>query len=179
MLAERAGWDRLLDLFGGDAAAKAAGFARLRERLVSFFRWKGGRSPEDLADESLSRVARKLEAGERIDDVRRYSLGVARLVHLERVKEEVREREALAEAPAPVEDPPDELLAALETCMGAMPPEDATLLRAYLEGSGQTRIDARAALAKTLATSLNALRIRAFRLRERLEECVRKGISGL
>ena len=178
MLAERAGWERLLDLFGGDSAAKASGFARLRERLVSFFRWKGGRAPEDLADEVLGRIARKLEAGERIDDPRAYALGVARLVFLETVKSEVREREALAEAPAAVEEPPEEVLAVLERCLAGMPPEEAAMIRRYLDGSGQARIDARAALAKELNLSLNALRIRAHRLRERLETCVRKGVSA-
>jgi DNA-directed RNA polymerase specialized sigma24 family protein len=177
VLAERAGWDRLLELFPGDAAAKAAAFGRLRDRLVSFFRWKGGRAPDELADEVLARIATKLDTGERVDDLRAYALGVARLVYLESVKSDVREREALAQAPTHAEDPPDELLAALEECLRAMAPDDATLVREYLEGSGQARIDARAALAKRLETSLNALRIRAFRLRERLEACVRKGIS--
>jgi DNA-directed RNA polymerase specialized sigma24 family protein len=58
----------------------------VRGRLVRFFEWRGAQVPEDLADETLERVARKLAVGTPIDDLRKYIFGVARFVAREALR---------------------------------------------------------------------------------------------
>jgi DNA-directed RNA polymerase specialized sigma24 family protein len=50
--------------------------------------------------------------------------------------------------------------------------ENRELLLAYYQADKQAKIDARKEFAERLNIPLNALRIRAFRLRERLRLCV-------
>jgi hypothetical protein len=59
-----------------------------------------------------------------------------------------------------------------------MKPDARELIRAYYEGEGEVKIRNRKDLAGRLEVPLNALRIRAFRLRAKIEECVRACVTG-
>src|SRR5687768_12469945 len=72
----------LARLGGGDDAA-AAEFEGIRRRLLDFFDRRGVATADARADETLDRVARKIEAGERVENVRAYCYGVAKKVLLE------------------------------------------------------------------------------------------------
>ena len=50
---------------------------------MKFFDWRGGWPPDECADETLDRLARKLEEVV-VDNIRQYARGIARLVLLER-----------------------------------------------------------------------------------------------
>src|SRR5215831_9924567 len=78
------GWETLLSLLDASGTQAAARYRELRMRLVRVFEWHG-LSGDDLADETLHRVARKLADGEEIrsGDPVRYVWCVARLVGLE------------------------------------------------------------------------------------------------
>lgn len=176
------GYDRLLSLLGGGTATPAAAerrYAEFRTRLVRLFEWRGARSPEDLADETLSRVARRLGDGIEIraDDPFRYLCGVAHLVFKEKLREE-RRLVASDEAPEPTTEPdlpdldPDERLAALRACLETIGEDQRRLVLDYHQGERRGRIDGRKVLADRLGIELNALRIRVHRLRNRLEGCI-------
>jgi hypothetical protein len=62
-----------------DPARAGEKYEALREALVKFLDWRGARFPEELFDETLNRVTRKLEDGETIRDAPTYCHGVARL----------------------------------------------------------------------------------------------------
>src|SRR5215831_16309091 len=55
----------------------------LRRTLIKYFEWRGAPFPEDHADETLNRVARKLNEGVEVRNVNGYSYEVARRVCLE------------------------------------------------------------------------------------------------
>lgn len=172
-------WSDLLSFVAGGADDRGAAYEKLRERLFKFFQYKGSFEPEELTDATLNRVARLLMDGQdvRSEDPSKYVLGVARLVHLETVKREVRAKKSIENAlPAPDAGEANERerhAMALEFCLAALSDEDREIILVYHEGRGQARIDRRKRLADRLHTPLNALRIRAHRIRGRLEECLR------
>ncbi|HWP42680.1 MAG TPA: sigma factor-like helix-turn-helix DNA-binding protein, partial [Blastocatellia bacterium] len=63
-------------------------------------------------------------------------------------------------------------LRCLEECMQKLPPETRRLIISYYEGEEGAKIENRRRLAEQMDLSVNSLRIRLHRLRERLERCV-------
>jgi DNA-directed RNA polymerase specialized sigma24 family protein len=147
----------------------------MHARLVAYFARKTCRAPEELADETLSRVARRLEEEGTIVNVvpAQYCYIVARFVLLEHLRSAERNR---APALFDVRDPgPDaaaerreQLLTGLEACLSELTADERELIVAYYAGDGASRIGARRDLATKLGLTANALTIRASRLRERL-----------
>jgi DNA-directed RNA polymerase specialized sigma24 family protein len=76
------GYRELLDLLG-DEPTSAGRYMLLRSKLVAYFEGRRISPSEDFADEVLHRVAAKISAGEKIQDINRYVFGVARFVRLE------------------------------------------------------------------------------------------------
>lgn len=153
-------------------------YEELRRILIRFFRWRGGRVAEELADETLQRVAVKCTEGESIANIRGFTLGVARLVLLEEYKNRQREHDALGqwqrESPriGQAEDV-DEREVCLQRCLAALADEERELVLAYYSHGESSKSESRRALARVAGLTVNALRIRAHRLRERLESCIR------
>ncbi len=181
----REGLERLLGLLDPEPARAARRFGELRRRLERLFEWRGARFPEDLADETITRVARRLEEGVEIrsDDPFRYFCGVAHLIYKEVLRERKRDR-ALQEPgawpsrEAEGEDAGDHRMEWLNDCLAALPPESRRLILSYHEGERRERIENRKAIADRLGVPLNALRIRVHRIRSRIERCVRQRRLG-
>ena len=173
---------RLLDRLGPDRERAAAAYEALQQTLVKFFDWRGAWAPEECADETLDRLARKLEEGRPVEDVKSFALGIARLVLLEQwrrpearlVPAEDARLDELA-APEPREDPPRQ--ACLERCLKELTPETRELVLRYYVSEGRSKIDNRRRLAAAMALSDNALRSRVQRVRDRLERCIDKCLS--
>jgi RNA polymerase sigma factor (sigma-70 family) len=175
--------ERLLELLDPDPRRAARKYAQLRRRLVRLFEWRGARFPEDLTDETISRVARRLDDGVEIqaDDPFRYFCGVAHLVFKELLRERRKQRVLQDPASWPAsaggrEDgdaEEDERMALLQECLDLLPLESRELILQYHEGEKRVRIENRRAIAARLGIPLNALRIRVHRIRARLEDCVR------
>jgi DNA-directed RNA polymerase specialized sigma24 family protein len=141
---------------------------------MKFFEWRGCSFPEDLADETINRVARNLETGEQIHHFAAYCAGTARHVFLESLR--IRQREEAVQAmpeslPISVEEP-DPRRGCLECCLRELSQEDLKLIVEYYQEDKRARINARRDLAARLDIPLNALRIRTYRIRVRLEGCV-------
>ncbi len=170
--------ERLLARLDADPARAADAYEALRLALTRFFDWRGAHFPDECADEALNRLARRLEEGAEVADLRGYSLGIARLVLLERARspqvrhDELVEDALIAAAPRPI-DPQPALHDCLDRCLGSLAPEARALILEYYQDQRRQKIDRRVALASRLGLSANALRSRAQRVRDRLEACVR------
>jgi DNA-directed RNA polymerase specialized sigma24 family protein len=173
---ERGGFDALLSLLDPhDREAAGVRYEELRTGLVRFFRWRGAITPEELADETLNRVARRIGEGAPVDDARVFALGVARMILLEEAKARVRDQRLIDEWRREVEsspEPDDERMACLEKCLDSLPPDSRQSILEYYTGERGSKIDNRKLLAARLGMPLPSLRIRVHRLRERLEQCV-------
>lgn len=170
----------LLSFLGDDPNESGRHYELVRKRLIRIFAWRGWPRPEELADETFNRVAHKLAGGLEIEaeDPLRFFCGVAYRVAKEVMRSHQRERETLAEVrhlPPPVaaDAENEERLTCLDDCLDHVGDRQRDMILRYHAGVGRERIDGRRALAEELGVPLNALRIRAHRLREALESCVR------
>ena len=112
-------------------------------------------------------------------DLSRYVLGVARLMVKETAREQRKRGPMPLQLPATPTREDDEALAALEQCLGRLEPDDRRLVLSYYEGELRARIENRERLARECNLTLNALRNRVLRLREKLERCVRHRLKNL
>src|SRR5258705_1304439 len=53
-------FDRLLDSLGEDRESAGKRYLEIRSNLVRFFEWRGSPVPEDHADETINRVAKRI-----------------------------------------------------------------------------------------------------------------------
>lgn len=177
---------KLLARFDADLDRAGAEYEVVRERLVGLFRWRGLEFPEDCADETINRVARKLEEGEEIQNLSAYIGGVARLVQLEAFKERERRQSALDSVPQTLyytssdeHDESDFRQTCFERCLQTLSAETRLfMLEYYGDDEETTRIERRKRMASRLGVELNALRNRALRARAKLEECITKCVNG-
>lgn len=156
----------------------------MRRRLTAYFDRRGCRAADDLADETLNRVARRLEEQGTIEDLPpgRYCYIVAKFVFLEALRREKRDRHVGAaaqpfEAVGPggtsaVDSSSEAPLACLDRCLESLGPRDAELILGYYAEGAGSRAGGRRDLAGRLNLTVNALAIRACRIRDTLERCV-------
>ncbi len=182
------GLNRLLQWLDDGAQSNGENYLEMRRRLVSYFDRRNRPFADELADETLSRVARTLEkSGEiAVRPPAKYCYVVAKFVLHEDLR---RSRRAVHvdqdRAPAAIggrttmpdvggEAPLDERrFACLECCLDRLKPEQRLLAIEYYRDSKRLKIERRRELAKRLGISMNALGIRACRIRGVLEQCVR------
>jgi DNA-directed RNA polymerase specialized sigma24 family protein len=170
---------KLLAKLSADPEIAGIEYEELRRRLIKFFEWREAFFPEDLADETLNRTARKIDGGEEIEkNVIALALGIANFVFLETSKHPGSKRATLEELIA-VAAPPEHRVedddlreVCLSECLRSLPKESQELIIEYYRQEGRAKIEDRKELAEKLGISLNALFSRAKRIRDRLEHCV-------
>ena len=171
-------FDKLLvALGGGNRESGSEKYLEIRSNLTRFFEWRGCAFPEDHADETINRIARKVAEGEEILNPSGYAMGVARLLLLEILKSRQREQSALTEIgqanEAYVESADGEdRLDCLRDCLQNLSPDSRDLILQYYQGEKGEKIQNRKKLLDRLGIPVNTLRMRALRLRERLQGCV-------
>jgi RNA polymerase sigma factor (sigma-70 family) len=171
--------DKLLICLDPDRERAGEKYENLRRTLVSFFEWRGCPFPEEQADETLNRAARKLGEGTPIHNLQGYCYGVARRLALELAQQQSREaqREELSDdlpAPSAGEEgwERERRLECFEHCLRSLPVESQVLIIQYYQAEKRAKIDNRAKLAQRLSIPLNTLRVRAYRIREQLDACI-------
>jgi len=165
---------------GSDSSGE--NYVEMRRRLVSYFVRKNCLAPDDLADETLTRVARRLEEEGTIADTppARYCFIVAKFIFLEYQRRGEHRHISFDELPGPVtggsavpDDAPEKLLGCLQGCLRKLEPDQRALIWDYYRGEKAAKIAHRRELAERLGLTANAMAIRACRIRDRLEGCVR------
>jgi RNA polymerase sigma factor (sigma-70 family) len=169
-------FDALLAWLDTDRNKAGQKYEEIRRRLIKLFTCRGCPDAEDLTDETINRVIKRLPeiesqfTGEQI----RYFYGVANKVHLESLRRKP--------PVPPVVISPDEELGAeiecLEKCISELPSDHRVLVIEYYQEDKRAKIDHRKQLAQKLGIAANALRIRAYRIRATLEVCLRDCLNG-
>jgi DNA-directed RNA polymerase specialized sigma24 family protein len=168
-------FDALLDWLDSDREQAGLKYEDIRRRLIKIFTGRRCAEPEDLADETINRVTSKLGEiekefkGDRI----RYFFGVANKVHMEYIR---RKPPPASPLPAADSNRVEIEYRCLERCIDQLSEENRKLLLEYY-AEGPTRSERRKALAEALGIASNALRIRAYRIRVALQECVEKCVE--
>jgi DNA-directed RNA polymerase specialized sigma24 family protein len=174
-------FEGLLKQLSPDRDLAGAKYEQLRRRLVTILTYRGCTHPEEVADETMDRVARRLAEvapGSEIDDPTRFVFGVAWNVAREWIR---RQRTVpLPDGWDPV-DPVDPEMPGLESdagqgclerCLQCLPPQDKDVVLTYYQEEGLAKIRHRAMVARQLKISANALRLKIHRITLRLRECV-------
>ena len=160
-------------------------YVEMRRRLVAYFQRKRCLAADDLADETLHRVARRLEQHGTITDTppAKYCYITAKFIFLEDLRERAAVRSRLADRPAdavsagqlPGEAASKEmLLNCLDECLTQLAASERELILDYYRGERASKIERRRQLAQRLAITANALGLRASRIRDKLESCVKR-----
>jgi RNA polymerase sigma factor (sigma-70 family) len=182
-------FEKLLECLGPDRDTAAARYEHFRRALITFFQFRGSRNPDEDADTVFDRVGRRLSEGHEIftSNPINYFYAVARNVW--------REWLASSKSEIPLEEDlhfsvqrtlsPLELLevaeqersherwvSCLEACLQNLETRERELIIAYYQGTGRAKIENRQTLATQLNIPLSTLRVRACRLRDKLEKCV-------
>jgi RNA polymerase sigma factor (sigma-70 family) len=166
-------FDKLLEWLDEDREEAGKKYEVIRRRLIKIFICRGAHEAEELADDTINRVTRK--APEIIltytGDPVAYFHGVAHNVF----REWLRRKAAMIAPPELLEEAGNDIereYACFEQCMHRLPDGNRTLVLEYYQAERQAKIDHRKELADRLGIALNALRIRAHRIRTKLAECV-------
>jgi len=195
-ISRKKGWDinqeafeRLLAELHSDSQLAGEQYVKIRQKLVKMFLWRGCAVAEECADETFNRVARKVCEGTRLwtDEPYSYFHGVALNVLREywrsteqtaKTLEEVASLQVLSANPEELmlreieHLEKEHLLECLNRCLLRLSPESIYLITRYHQGEEASDKARRKELARALGIPLNALRIRAYRIRAELEKCV-------
>jgi DNA-directed RNA polymerase specialized sigma24 family protein len=183
-------FNKFLAWLDDGADSEGQKYLEMRGRLTAFFDRKNCFNPDELADETLNRVARRLEEEGKIETETpaKYCYIVARFVFMEslRQKELVPLDDVLA-SPKAVNlmaskaDDETEIkekrFGCLENCTQKLEPENRQMILRYYYGEERIKIENRRKLAESLGLTMNALSIRACRIRDKLETCVGKCVG--
>ncbi len=171
---------RFLILLDADIVRAGHKYENLRQKLIRLFEWRGCVFAEDLADETINRVVRRIDHRVEVgtNDVFRYAAAVAQRVFLEHLREVKRARPDPREAHGPPwlpgrHETTDLRLVGLETSLKRLTTDERSLIVRYYAGDHGVRIRNRRQLAADLGLSPSNLRIRAYRLRARLESLIK------
>jgi len=165
-------------------------YLEMHRRLAAYFDRKNCLTADELADETLARVAQKLQEKGEITELSpaHYCYVTAKFVFLEYLRHTKHGRAELEEfsvstqpgsgsvvvAPS-VSDGGDreKMLSCLDRCLSKLSAADSELILEYYQGEKQEKIQGRRELGIRLGLSANALSIRACRIRTKVEQCVK------
>jgi len=164
-------FESLLHWLDSDRDRAGKRYEDIRCRLIKIFSSRGCVEPDYLADETINRVARRVEeiAKTYEGDPALYFYGVANKIHLEQLKKQ----KPLVRLPVvPAANDFEQEYVCLERCIGYLPVDTRDLVLQYYDHEQHAKVVKRQLLAERLGIGLNALRIRAHRARLALRKCI-------
>ena len=174
-------FDKLLNAFSEDRDDAGELYERTRVKLTRYFEWHSVGPADELVDETFNRVARRLDEGQTIDNLLGFIHGVANMIRKEALKkrppvsiDDEPEAEKIIRPDPPAPDP---RLACFDKCLEKLSRERQDLIVDYYQQELRHKINRRQKLAERLGIPLNALRIRAHRIRMTLETCITQCIE--
>jgi DNA-directed RNA polymerase specialized sigma24 family protein len=171
---------RLLDWLDRDRERAGQRYEQIRLRLIKILTCRGCAAAEELADETINRVAEKTRqiTENYVGDPAAYFLGVAENIYREYRRKAVAHEAALPadieERKEPLREDAEHRYRCLEQCMERLSMQNRELILAYYGSAENPRhkIDSRKTLSERLGIGANALWIRAHRIREGLRKCI-------
>jgi DNA-directed RNA polymerase specialized sigma24 family protein len=178
---------RLLAWLDQGVNTNGQSYLAIRERLLGYFDRKNCLTADELADETLNRVARRLDEEDgniETEIPAKYCYIVARFVFMEYLRANEKMIATLddvgrqAKAMSPEDrDRKEKMLECLDRCAAKLEVSQRKLIFGYYSGEQRAKIENRHSLAQTLGITVNALSIRACRIRDKLESCVKECAS--
>lgn len=168
-------FEKFLNWLDTDKELAGQKYESIRFRLIKIFYARGCYTAEELADESIDRVIKKINkiAETYEGDPTLYCYGVARNVFLEYTRrpktEELPDIIIQAETDS-TETETD--YQCIRKCLGKLKPEQRRLIISYYKGKKRDKIMRRKEIERELKITNESLRIRVFRIKKILYECI-------
>ena len=175
-------FEEILAWLNPDREVAATMYVQLRHDLAKLFTFRGCPDPEGLTDEVFDRVARK------VHEVRSSYVGDPRLYFRAVANNLVKEDRKRAKTHVSVEDvdlpgqeanqiqeePEADIEECLDLCLQQLNARDRNLIAGYYAKEKQAKIDHRLELAQQFGMTVETLRVRVYRLRVSLQECIER-----
>ena len=181
--ASPSGFDLLLGALDPDRDRAADKLLLLRHKLLKFFAWNKAPIPEDLVDETVDRVVRRLDEGETVrhPEFGAYVHGFARIVLREAWSRPRLVRvpaTALSVTPIAEQAIAERRSRCLDLCLARLPSDKRRLLLAYYQTqNGAAKVASHRRLAAELGVSEGNLRVKVHRMRLGLQGCLRSCVG--
>lgn len=168
-------FDKLLLSFDIDREQAAIRYQKIRQQLIKFFTLAGAEYPQELADTTIDRVAKRIEQGAKIIPYSdSYFFRVARNIYFEyfrsRFSMRVLQMENMKRAEKDAEDE-ERKHECSEKCWLSLSVDKRELLLKYYKDN-ESKIEDRKNLAAELGITLESLRVRVLRIRSDLRKCI-------
>ena len=172
-------FDALLGFFSANRDEAGEKYEQIRQGLVRFFHFKGCHDPQLLADDTINRVALKIDefdASKSINPVS-YFYGFASKILLEYRRTSKKEMSLVetqyraAEIDAE-EEGGDAKDSCLQKCLEQLPAEEKEMIVKYYAREGRAKIELRQNMCELLNCTAAALHTRVFRLKAVLRTCI-------
>lgn len=171
----RESFDQLLAWLHPDRDRAGEKYEHVRRALIKIFTSRGCAMAEDLADETINRVTKRVTElmGAYVGDPALYFYGVAHRVYLDAVTLKTPRFDRTLTSSSSGEDL-EQQHECLTRCLACLSPENRELIVEYYLHDKQVNIDHRKELAHRLGIRLPTLRLRAHRIRATLEDCLQQ-----
>jgi DNA-directed RNA polymerase specialized sigma24 family protein len=180
-------FDRFLAWLDPNRERAGIKYIEIHSKLIKFFTCRGCSEAEDLTDDTINRVMRRLPdiIDSYVGEPGRYAYGVARHVYdeylsnrnhiIKKLTEYLRHLRRRVMGPlAEWSHQNERAYKCLEECLAKLSDEDRTLILQYHKDEKRTKIDHRKEMAEQEGLTPNALRIKMFRIKDRLFNCFAK-----
>jgi len=172
---DRKTFESLLDWLDSDREIAGQKYESIRQRLILFFATRKCIAPEELADKTIDRVLQKV--GEIAEDYEgnpaKYFYAVGKRILQEYFKQpKTEELSPLIPQEEKKNEEENELYKCLATCLQTIDEKDRNLILGYYDKDKQAKIDNRKLLAEKTGQTSEVLRIRAYRIRSKLQKCI-------
>lgn len=169
---DQEGFNRFLVWLDPDRELAGQKYENIRLRLTKLFFHRGCFNAEELADETIDRVIKKISqiADDYVGDKASYFFGVAHKVYLESLRKRPADPQSFTEISAGEDKELHHTC--LDMCLESLDSESRELILEYYSEEKQQKIDLRKEMAVRMGIPLNTLRMRAYRIKTGLYGCI-------
>ena len=179
-------FDTLLGFFSTDREEAGEIYEEIRKGLFRFFEFKGCNDPDLLADDTINRVALKIDAFDPAKNVKpaTYFYGFASNVLMEYRRiagrsVSITENEYLLPTTESGSDSPDVESECLQKCLANLPADERELIVEYYCCERQDKLILRKQMSEKFKCSAAALYTKIFRIKGVLRGCMKNCLATL
>ena len=172
-------FEDLLKVFSANRDEAGHKYEHIRAGLIRFFSFRGCADAEALTDETINRVASKIEAFDPVRTPRlsAYFYGFASNVLLEYRRATSREVQIPDDESVVAEllltaDREDDRSICLQSCLQKLEPTDRDMIVEYYGSEGSAKSSTRRSMCEKFGYSSGALHTRIFRIKAGIRDCV-------
>jgi RNA polymerase sigma factor (sigma-70 family) len=167
-------FESLLAWLSNDREVAGDLYEKIRQGLMRLFYFKGCRNAEDLADETINRVTKKLTTLDLSKEIKPITIfyGFAKNIVLEEFKKEKREGLLDENIIATTQTDKEVNFRCLDSCLLELTPSERDLVTRYYSRDKSEKYEQRRELAKEFGINIEIMYVKLHRIRKKLRTCI-------